>query len=87
MIPDVFNSRIYDPRELERRGNEYPDSELAEVWTVVTSGEEVIKKAEDAIALGFNEIELHSASADEEEFLSVCRQDVLPFLVAKYRKT
>lgn len=87
LIPDVFNSRIYDPRELERRGNEFPDSELAQVWTVVTSGEEVIKKAEDAIRLGFNEIELHSASADEEEFLSVCRQDVLPYLVAKYRKT
>ncbi len=86
LIPDVFNSRIYDPRELERRGNEYSDSELAQVWTVVTSGEEVIKKAEDAIRMGFNEIEFHSASENEERFLSVCKQDVLPYLMAEYQK-
>jgi coenzyme F420-dependent glucose-6-phosphate dehydrogenase len=83
LIPEVFNSGIYDPRELEKRGNAYSDSELAKVWTAVTSKEEIIKKAEDAIALGFNEIEFHCAGA-EEEFLEACRKDVLPYLAAEY---
>jgi coenzyme F420-dependent glucose-6-phosphate dehydrogenase len=87
LIPDVFNSRIYDPRELEKRGSMYPDSVLAKTWTALTSKEEIIKKAEDAIAMGFNEIEFHCASTDEEDFLDVCRKDVLPYLVAEYRKS
>jgi coenzyme F420-dependent glucose-6-phosphate dehydrogenase len=86
LIPDVFNSPIYDPRELEKRGEEEcSDLELADVWTVVTRGEDLIKKAEDAIAMGFNEIEFHSASTNEEEFLQVCRKSVLPYLVPRYR--
>jgi coenzyme F420-dependent glucose-6-phosphate dehydrogenase len=83
LIPDVFNSPIYDPRELEKKGNEYSDLELATVWTVVTGAEEVIKKAQDAIAMGFNEIEFHSTN--EEKFLDVCGKSVLPYLVPRYR--
>jgi coenzyme F420-dependent glucose-6-phosphate dehydrogenase len=85
LIPDVFNSSIYDPRELEKRGNEYSDLELSRVWTIVTHGEELIKKAEDAIAMGFNEIEFHSASTSEEKFLDVCGKNVLPYLLPRYR--
>jgi coenzyme F420-dependent glucose-6-phosphate dehydrogenase len=85
LIPDVFNSPIYDPRELEKRGNEYSDLELSRVWTIVTHGEELIKKAEDAIAMGFNQIEFHSASTSEEKFLDVCGKNVLPYLVPRYR--
>ena len=85
MIPDVFNSPICDPRELEKRGDEYSDLELAKVWTIVTHGEELIKKAEDAIAMGFNEIEFHSASTNEEKFLDVCGKSVLSYLVPRYR--
>jgi coenzyme F420-dependent glucose-6-phosphate dehydrogenase len=85
LIPDVFNSRIYDPRELEKRGDEYSDLELAKVWTIVTHGEELIKKAEDAIAMGFNEIEFHNASTSEEKFLDVCGKSVLSYLVPRYR--
>jgi coenzyme F420-dependent glucose-6-phosphate dehydrogenase len=86
LIPDVFNSRIYDPRELEERGSKYLDSELAKVWTPVTSKEGIVKLAEDAIAMGFNEIEFHCASGDEEGFLEVCGKDVLPYLVTEYEK-
>jgi len=85
LIPDVFNSHIYDPRELEKKGDEYSDLELSRVWTIVTHGEQLIKTAEDAIAMGFNEIEFHSASPSEEEFLDVCGKDVLPYLVPRYR--
>jgi coenzyme F420-dependent glucose-6-phosphate dehydrogenase len=86
LIPDVFNSPICDPRELEKRGDEYSDLELSRVWTVVTHGEELIKKAEDAIAMGFNQIEFHDAGTSEEEFLDVCGKNVLPYLLLRYAK-
>jgi len=49
--------------------------------------EELIKKAENAVAIGFNEIEFHSASPNEKEFLQVCRKSVLPYLVSRYRNS
>ena len=86
LIPAVFDSGIYDPRELEERGNKYGDSELAKVWTVVTNKDEIIKKAEDAIKLGFDEVEFHCVGS-EEEFLEVCREEVLPYLVSEYGRS
>ncbi len=86
LIPNVFNLPIYDPRDLERKGNQHSDSELSEVWTITTESEQLIKKAEDAIAIGFNEIQFHSASPSEEEFLSICKKEVLPYLLKRYRK-
>lgn len=80
LIPNVFNLPIYDPRELEKRGNLHSDSEIEKVWTIATSGEELLKLAEEAIQLGFNEIQFHSASPNEERFLDLCAKEVLPHL-------
>ncbi len=84
LIQNVFNLPIYDPRELEKRGEEHGDEEVATVWTIATSGEVIIKKAVNAIGLGFNRIELHSSSPSEEEFLAVCKSEVLPSLAEEY---
>lgn len=80
LIPNILNLPIHDPRELERQGNEISDDELAKVWTIATDAEPIIKKAEAAISLGYNEIQLHSASPSEENFLNMCSKDVLPHL-------
>jgi coenzyme F420-dependent glucose-6-phosphate dehydrogenase len=85
MIPNVLNLSIHDPRELEKRGNEVvSDDELAKVWTITTDAEPIIKKAEMAISLGYDEIQLHSASPSEEDFLNMCKQDVLPQLKQQF---
>lgn len=84
LIPNILSLRIHDPRELERRGQEDPDSELTNSWTIATSGEDLIRKAEEAIAVGFNEIEFHSSSPSEQEFIGVCGKEVLPYLREKH---
>jgi coenzyme F420-dependent glucose-6-phosphate dehydrogenase len=87
LIPNILNLPIHDPRELERQGNEISDDELAKVWTITTEAEPIIKKAEDAIALGYDEIQLHSASPSEENFLQMCNRDVLPQLKQEFSST
>ena len=87
LIPNILNLPIRDPRELERRGNEISDDELAKVWTITTEAEPIIKKAEEAISLGYNEIQLHSASPSEENFLQICNRDVLPQLKQEFSST
>jgi coenzyme F420-dependent glucose-6-phosphate dehydrogenase len=84
LIPNILNLPIHDPRELERRGNQISDEELSKVWTITTDPQDVIKKAEDALSLGFNEIQFHSASPSEEIFLNMCSKDVLPYLKEKF---
>ena len=80
LIPNILNLSIHDPRELERLGNEIPDEELTKVWTITTDPEPIIKKAEESISLGYDEIQFHSASPSEENFLNMCSKDVLPHL-------
>jgi coenzyme F420-dependent glucose-6-phosphate dehydrogenase len=87
LIPNILNLPIYDPRELERQGNEISDDELAKVWTITTEAEPIIKKAKEAIALGYDEIQLHSASPSEENFLQMCNRDVLPQLKQEFTST
>ena len=84
LIPNILNLPIHDPRELERQGNEISDEELAKVWTIATDAEPIIKKAEEAISLGYNEIQFHSASPSEEDFLGMCSKDVLPNLKQRF---
>jgi len=86
LIPNILNLSIADPRELEKRGNQISDSELTEAWTITTGPEEIIKKVERAISLGFNEIQFHSSSPSEEKFLDMCAKDVLPYLKQEIRK-
>jgi len=83
LIPNILNLPIHDPRELEKAGNEISDQELAKVWTITSSAEDLIKKAEEAIALGYDEIQFHNAGPSEDEFLNICDKEVLPYLKQK----
>lgn len=87
LIPNILNLPIHDPRELEKQGNEISDDELAKVWTITTETEPIIKKAKEAISLGYDEIQLHSASPSEENFLQMCNRDVLPQLKEEFKST
>jgi len=87
LIPDVVNQPIYDPRELEDRGSHIDDSEIKKTWEIATDVEQLIKKAESVISVGFNEVQFHSSSPSEEEFMRACRKEVLPYLKSTYGKT
>jgi len=86
LIPEVLNQPIYDPRQLEARGSRIDDYELAKTWAIITDPEQLIKKAEDVITAGFNEVQFHSASPSEEEFMRICSKRVLPYLKSTYAK-
>jgi hypothetical protein len=75
-----ISAAVADPRKLGKRGNEIPDEELKRIWTITTDTEDILRKAGRAIALGFDEIQFHSASPSEEEFLEACGREVLPHL-------
>jgi len=80
LIPNILDLPVADPRELERLGNQVSDSELANAWTITDDPKDIVEKAHRAIDLGYNEIQLHSASPSEEEFLRICKDEVLPQL-------
>jgi coenzyme F420-dependent glucose-6-phosphate dehydrogenase len=87
LIPHVINQPIYDPRQLESYGSKIDDSEIEKTWAIVTSAEQLIKKVESVISIGFNEVQFHSSSPSEEEFMRVCSKEVLPYLKSTYGKT
>jgi coenzyme F420-dependent glucose-6-phosphate dehydrogenase len=86
LIPDILNQPIYDPRQLESRGSRIDDSEIQKTWLIATDPEQLTKKAESVISLGFDELQFHSSSPSEEEFMHVCGQEVLPYLKSIYAK-
>jgi len=86
LIPDVLNQPTYDPRQLEAQGSQIDDSEIQKTWLIATDTEQLIRKAESVISLGFNEVQFHSASPSEDEFMRASKEVVLPYLKSTYNK-
>jgi len=68
LITDILESELYDPRVLESHGEKIPLEKLSERWVICTDIEDCLPKIEEYIKLGFNRIEIHSASADQKTF-------------------
>lgn len=83
--PGSFEKEVWDPRELDRLGEHVPMADLTWRWTICTNLEDVIKKVDSYIALGFDEIEIRSGSPDEKAFIARFGGKVLPYLREKYR--
>ncbi|MFQ5920172.1 MAG: LLM class flavin-dependent oxidoreductase [Thermoplasmata archaeon] len=77
-IPRIFDTEVYDPRELERMAQEVDSKELLKTWEVVTDLEDLHGPLEEYARLGFDEIYLHSSSPDEEGVLAELRRRGLP---------
>jgi len=86
LIPNVLNQPICDPRQLEHLGSQIDDSEIKKTWTIATDAEQLINKAESVISIGCNEVQFHSFSPSEDEFMRVCSEEVLPYLKSTYGK-
>lgn len=85
LIPNVLLSETYDPRKLEEEAKSLDDNELTKYQVdICTSSEDIIKVAEKYIRYGFNEIQLHSCSPDEDRFLDDAGLKVLPYLKQTY---
>ena len=85
-VPHSFEKEVWDPRELDRLGEGVPIEDLAWRWTVCTNLEDVLKKIEGYVGLGFDEIEIRSGSPDEPAFIEKFGRETLPYLREKYRE-
>lgn len=82
--PKSFESEVWDPRELDRIGERVDIEDLAWRWTICTDLEDVLKKVEGYVGLGFDDIEIRSGSPDEAAFISKFGKEILPYLTERY---
>ncbi len=81
-VPGIFKSHISDPRELDKIAEKVEPSQLAK--RVYTDMEQLTRKIEEYIEIGFNEIQVGSSSPDEEKFIREFGKKALPYLQEKY---
>ncbi len=87
LVPGIFNSDIYDPRELEMLGNTITREQVIQKRFIITSKEEAIKLIEKWIRLGVNEVEFLSTSPDQLKFIRFMGEKVIPYIKDTYKNT
>lgn len=85
-IPNVIGE-VCDPREMDRLAADVNVGEFERLCLITTDIEQCIEHAEKLIQLGFNEIQFHSSSPDEDEFLDEFSKKALPYLTDKHQET
>jgi coenzyme F420-dependent glucose-6-phosphate dehydrogenase len=86
LIDDMYSKPISDPREIEKMGEKVSDKQLAEAYLVSTTPEEHIKKIEEAFEAGFDHVYVQSNSPDEQAFIEMYREKVIPYFSTKGEK-
>jgi coenzyme F420-dependent glucose-6-phosphate dehydrogenase len=81
-VPGIFDEHISDPRELDKMAEKVKPEQLAK--SVYTDMEQLIRKIEEYIEIGFTEIQVGSSSPDEEKFIHEFGKKALPYLQEKY---
>ncbi|MDW8063327.1 MAG: LLM class flavin-dependent oxidoreductase [Candidatus Caldarchaeum sp.] len=87
MVPDIFNSNIYDPRELERLGSTITREQVIQKRFIITSEEEALRRIEKWIKMGVNEIEFLSTSPDQMKFIQFMGKKIIPYVKETYGDT
>ena len=72
-----FDQEIADPRRIEEEGREYPVEEMTDSWVVTDDIDDIRAALEKAQNAGFDEVEIHSASPDQDSFVELMRKGVL----------
>jgi hypothetical protein len=83
LIPEAYHY-IQDPRVIESRALLVRDEALRDAFCIATTGDEVIARFEDFIAVGCNHIIWADMSPDPSLVAPVCAEEVLPALKARY---
>jgi coenzyme F420-dependent glucose-6-phosphate dehydrogenase len=71
---------VEDPIEMERLASQLTAEQAASRWIVSTDPEEHISKIKPYLDLGFTHLVFHAPGADQERFLRLYSQEVLPRL-------
>lgn len=75
---------VEDPQEMEKLADALPVERAASRWIVSTDPDEHIGKIEPYLELGFNHLVFHAPGPDQERFLRLYSQEVLPRLRQKF---
>lgn len=73
-------SGVEDPQVMERLADALPVERAASRWIVSTDPDEHIARIEPYIELGFNHLVFHAPGPDQEKFLRLYSEQVLPRL-------
>jgi len=75
---------IHDPIEMQRRGDALPIERAASRFIVSTDPEEHVQQISRYVGLGFRHLVFHDPGADQESFLRVYGEEILPRLRARF---
>ena len=73
-------SGVEDPIEMQRLADELPVDKAASRWIVSTDPQEHVGRIQAYLDLGFRHLVFHAPGADQERFLKIYGEQVLPLL-------
>ena len=80
MIKAFFDVDVHDPRKIEENGQIVGDDTLGNMFLVISSAEEAVKKIKKYIDIGFTEIVLTNSSPDRNELVRLVAEKIIPDL-------
>lgn len=83
LTPDEKMS-VEDPLEMERLADSLPAERAAKRWIVSTDPDEHVEKIGFYVGLGFRHLVFHAPGPDQERFLNLYSEHVMPRLRARY---
>ncbi|RFA10747.1 glucose-6-phosphate dehydrogenase (coenzyme-F420) [Subtercola boreus] len=81
LSPDEKMS-VEDPSEMERLADELPIERVASRWIVSTDADEHVERIQQYIDLGFRHLVFHAPGHDQERFIKLYGEEVIPRLRA-----
>ena len=75
---------VEDPLEMERLADALPVERAAKRWIVSTDPDEQVEKISPYVGLGFRHLVFHAPGPDQERFLRLYAERVLPKLRARF---
>jgi coenzyme F420-dependent glucose-6-phosphate dehydrogenase len=80
MVPEVMQGNVHDPRKIKKFADALDHKSIGDLMPVYDKPDGVISRLEDLSKLGFTWIEIGSLSPDNDKFLRVMGEKVLPSL-------
>jgi coenzyme F420-dependent glucose-6-phosphate dehydrogenase len=75
---------VEDPLEMERLADALPTERAAKRWIVSSDPDEHVEKIRPYIELGFRHLVFHAPGPDQERFLRLYAEHVVPKLRARF---
>lgn len=75
---------VEDPKEMQRLADALPIERAASRWIVSTDPDEHVERISEYLAMGFRHLVFHGPGADQERFIRLYGDEILPRLRAQF---